>query len=104
MRGRTPTRAERLHMDLVRGLGCIACRQQTGQRTPRERTAIHHCDGKTKEGCHYKTLPLCFDHHQGGASEGQFVSRHPWKARFETEYGTEKELLEQTRLELEYPF
>jgi hypothetical protein len=56
---------------------------------------IHHVVGKTKEEAHMKVLPLCFDHHRGGKNVEPVISRHPWKKRFETAYGTEQELLEQ---------
>ena len=40
-----------------------------------------------------KTLIKSYEHHRGGRGE-EPISRHPWKRRFEKEYGTEKELLE----------
>lgn len=36
MKGRTPTKAEQEHMDKVRDLGCIICRQQGKGRRPCE--------------------------------------------------------------------
>ena len=49
MKGRTPTRAEKEHMDRVRDLGCIICRQQGKGRRPCE---IQHVYGKTKKDAH----------------------------------------------------
>jgi hypothetical protein len=92
MKGRNPTADEKRHMAKVAALGCIVCWNENGVNTP---AAIHHIDGKTKKGSHFKVLPLCFEHHQGGCGEGRFISRHPWKKRFEKAYGTEQELLEQ---------
>jgi hypothetical protein len=94
-----PTKAEQSHMDAVRALGCIVC-MKDGYRD----AAIHHTDGKTKPGAHLKVLPLCYEHHQGGADKGQFISRHPYKARFESAYGTEAELLARVADILEFPF
>ncbi|MEE4247361.1 MAG: Ref family recombination enhancement nuclease [Kangiellaceae bacterium] len=93
MKGRNPTKAEKTHMDAVRALGCIVCRIEYGGYRD---AAIHHCDGKTKPGAHMKVLPLCYEHHQGGSDSPPFISRHPYKARFEAAYGTEAELMERT--------
>ena len=89
MKGRTPTKAEKEHMDRVRDLGCIICRQQGKGRRPCE---IHHVYGKTKKDAHFKVLPLCFEHHRMG-SDKEPISRHPYKARFVATYGTEESLL-----------
>ena len=91
MRGRTPTKSEQAHMDRVRELGCIVCLNE-GKHTP---PAIHHIEGKTKEGAHYKTIGLCYYHHQEGSDCEAYTSRHDFKARFENRYGTEQELLAQ---------
>lgn len=94
MKGRTPTAAEREWMDSVAQLGCIACKS-IGIATPQ--VSLHHIAGRTKEGAHFKTIPLCYLHHQGGDSRGSFVSVHPWKNRFEQTFGTQEELLELCR-------
>ena len=90
MKGRNPTKAEQKHMDRVRELGCIVCYLHFGIRKNCE---IHHVKGKTKEGAHYKVLPLCFEHHRMG-SDKEPISRHPYKKRFEQAYGSEQELLQ----------
>ena len=76
-------------------LGCIVCLIHLEVFTP---TAIHHIDGKTKPGCHQKTIGLCGGHHQ--IPDGQaklWISRHgDGRAAFEEAYGTEQELLEKT--------
>jgi len=89
MKGRRPTAEEKDHMDRVRELGCVICRQQGKGRRPCE---IHHVYGKTKPGAHFYVLPLCFEHHRMGSGK-EPISRHPYKARFEQTYGTEEELL-----------
>ena len=90
MKGRTPTASELKHMSRVSELGCIACYKMGFKFVPCE---IHHTEGKTKKDAHFKVLPLCYEHHRKGTEENP-TSRHPWKKRFEKEYGTEKELLE----------
>lgn len=69
---------------------CIVCHLQHGTRAPAE---IHHLkDGDRRIG-HLHSIGLCTAHHRGGAGSGPFISRHPWKARFEAAYGAELELL-----------
>ncbi len=80
-------------MDKVRELGCIVCLND-GDHTP---PAIHHTDGKTKPGAHYKTIGLCFFHHQEGSDCEDFTSIHPHKSVFELRYGTQDKLLEQVK-------
>lgn len=62
--GTTRTRAEVELHDKMASLGCICCIKQ-GLILPFSGSAvsIHHFDGRTKEGCHKKTLPLCAWHH-----------------------------------------
>lgn len=79
-------------MDRAGQVGCLAC-HQLGIHQPE--VSLHHIDGRTKEGAHFKTIPLCYAHHQGGDSRGNFVSVHPWKRRFEEMFGTQQELLEE---------
>ena len=94
LKGRTATMAERDHMRRVRELGCIICRKQGLGFVQAE---IHHTEGKTKQGSLMKVLPLCFDHHRAGhdGDKSNFISRHPYKKRFETKYGLESDLLNQ---------
>ena len=93
-----PTPAERAWMDKVAAAGCIVCLEQTGVATSAE---IHHLKSGDRRMGHLFTLPLCFWHHRGGDKEGPYISRHPWKVRFEQAYGTELELLERLRLLIE---
>ena len=90
MKGRTPTADEKRWMDEVAQLGCISCKK-LGVHQPE--ISIHHIRGRTREGAHFETLPLCYLHHQGGDKDGQFISVHPWKRRFEEMFGTQRELL-----------
>lgn len=90
MKGRTPTKSEKHLHNQIAALGCIACRKD-GIFT--EMVSIHHIDGRTKPDAHKKVLPLCAGHHQDGTGAAGLIAVHPWKARFETKYGTQSELL-----------
>lgn len=81
------------YLSRVQAIGCIVCKLEYFCYTPAE---IHHIIEGGKRKGHRFVLPLCVPHHRGN-SDGdthQFVSRHPYKARFETAYGTESELRE----------
>lgn len=93
---RAPTAEERAWMDWIVGYGCVACRMDgLGFRPP----AVHHILRGGRRIGHLHTLPLCDPgHHQNGQQFGM-VSRHPWKARFEQQYGTEDHLLRKLRAE-----
>lgn len=101
MKGRAPTKADIKRFELIQSMGCIVCILFYGAPTPCE---IHHTNGKTKEGAHQLTIGLCPGHHRHGSDKPPFISRHPYKARFEAAYGTEAELLVETNERLEYPF
>lgn len=73
---------------------CIVCWLQFGVRTEAE---IHHMKAGDRRMGHLYTLGLCKPHHRGGDGSGPFISRHPWKRRFELNFGTELELLEHQR-------
>lgn len=91
MKGRNPTAAEkRLHSRLA-ALGCIACRID-GHHNPV--VSIHHIDGRTKPGAHSRVLPLCAGHHQDGYGAPGLIAVHPYKARFEKQYGRQDDLLD----------
>ncbi|MCY1561388.1 Recombination enhancement, RecA-dependent nuclease [compost metagenome] len=74
---------------LVHGVGCIACRVDSGDFN--DFCSIHHIDGRSKPHAHWNVLPLCGAHHQTG---GEGVSFHHNKARFEARFGKQRELLE----------
>ena len=89
---RALTKADRERGDKMRELGCIVCLDYDIYTPP----AIHHIDGKTKEGCHNLTIPLCEKHHQHKDNESpqRWVSRHgDGKAAFVNSYGSEYALL-----------
>lgn len=93
---RSYTKADKERGVKLRDLGCIVCLLEGLGETP---PAIHHIDGKTKPGCHQKTLGLCKNHHQIKDNEKpqRWISRHgDGRHAFEEAYGDEYWLLEQT--------
>lgn len=91
------TKAERDHMGAVAALGCVVCRNLGFGETPAE---VHHIGNGTlgKKASNFETIPLCEVHHRNG---GHGVAVHAGRKTFEARYGTERELLEQTRRELD---
>lgn len=101
LKGRTPTAAERIVMDALGKLPCIACLQH-GKESPL--ISLHHIDGRTKPGAHMLQLPLCDPHHQH-AAPAHVRAEFPWlvpvhadgitggKAEFYRYNGTEQELM-----------
>jgi hypothetical protein len=87
------------HMARVALVGCIVClkRLLLGY-VPAE---VHHILKSGRRISHRHTIGLCTPHHRGGMNTEEIVSRHPWKREFEKRYGTESELLELTREELD---
>lgn len=91
MKGRAPTAAEQVFMDAVAKIGCLPCRKDGRENL---HVSIHHIDGRTKEGSHFKVLALCAPHHQQDNSDPLHrISVHGAKKPFEAEYGTQYELL-----------
>lgn len=90
-----PTKAERAWMDAIVELGCIACLLDGYSPRP---TAVHHMLSGGRRIGHLSTIGLCDPgHHQNGLHIG-LTCRHPWKAAFEAQYGTEANLLALLRL------
>lgn len=87
MKGRTVTAEQKRFHDALAGLGCIACRKDGVINT---HVSIHHIDGRTKLNAHWLVLPVCSSHHQ---DDGTKTAIHPYKARFEAQYGDQYELL-----------
>lgn len=89
-----PTAAEAAWMDAAQAFGCIVCWLHFQAKTPAE---IHHLKQGDRRMGHLFSIGLCADHHRGGQKEGAFISRHPWKRRFEAAYGLEDDLLSSLR-------
>ena len=90
-------KADRAHLSLVAQLGCIVCRNQGYGESPAE---IHHIRsgmGLAKRAEHTDSIPLCPGHHRTG---GYGVAFHAGKKAWEAKFGTERELLEQTKREV----
>lgn len=86
---RAKTKSDRIWLDAVGEYGCVVCRNEFGIFSP---CSPHHMDGRTKEGCHKKTIGLCGVHHQTGGEGVAFhaTGRKTWNAK----YGTEQSHLE----------
>ncbi|MBS6033985.1 MAG: recombinase [Pantoea sp.] len=101
LKGRTPTAAERVVMDALGKLPCIACLQHGKESLL---ISLHHIEGRTKTGAHFLQLPLCDPHHQH-AAPAKIRAEFPWlvpvhadgitggKAEFSRHNGTEQELM-----------
>jgi len=88
MKGRTVSVEQKRFHTRLASLGCVACRAHGRINTY---VSVHHIDGRTKPDAHWLVLPLCASHHQDDGSG--VIAVHPWKARFETEYGKQRDLL-----------
>lgn len=83
-------------MGSVADLGCVVCRNLGYGPTPAE---LHHprfLAGAGQKSSDLDVLPLCPNHHRLG---GYGVAYHAGPEEWERRYGTEEQLLEQTRLE-----
>lgn len=92
MKGKNPSATQKVYWYVLASqVGCIACYIATGDRN--HMVSIHHVDGRTKPKAHWLVLPLCAGHHQDGTGEPGLIAVHPWKRRFEQEYGSQEELI-----------
>jgi len=90
------TKSEKLHLNKVAALGCIACYHQGTPGTPCE---IHHPRAGTglgRRASHFDVIGLCPAHHRGTAGLS-VPSIHGSKNAFIELFGTEAELLELTK-------
>lgn len=83
--------AEMRHLDAVAALPCIVCVNEGLGDTP---ALVHHVRAGHRRRNHFEVIPLCPTHHQYG---GLGVAIHAGRKSFEARYGTEAELLAQTR-------
>lgn len=86
------TKAEKLHMSRVAALGCRVCCNEFGLHSEAE---CHHIGNGTmgKRSSHREAIALCPMHHRLG---GIGVAIHAGRKSFESNFGTERELLAQT--------
>mgnify|MGYP003143239513 FL=1 len=98
VKGKSPRKAEKEWMDKICQVGCIVCWKEMDVYSPAE--PHHIVSGSLNprgRKDHMLTIPLCPAHHRFNLNNDQCVSRHYYKAEFEKRYGTEAELLEQTK-------
>jgi len=91
------TKAEREHMGIVAGLHCIVCRNLRLGESPAEVHHVRFLAGGGQRSGNLDTIPLCPRHHRIG---GYGVAYHAGPEEWERRYGTEAELLEQTKAEI----
>lgn len=89
-------KTEREYMGFVAGLCCIVCRNLGFGDSPAEVHHVRFLAGGGQRSAHTDTIPLCPMHHREG---GYGVAFHAGPAEFQRRYGTEAELLAQTRIE-----
>lgn len=85
-------KADRLYLNSVQALGCMACRKLGHLDTP---AVIHHVrmgQGMGQRASNREVIPLCpWHHNMGGHGEAIHAGQKTWEKRF----GTEEELLKQ---------
>jgi hypothetical protein len=99
VKGITRTAAEVELHDKVAQLGCICCRIDGFEQMW---VSIHHCNGRTKPGCHQDVLPLCSAHHV--KEHPDVLARHGNKSAWEAKYGKEYDLVDQIMREIGHPY
>jgi hypothetical protein len=99
LKGITRTEAEvKLH-DKVAQLGCICCRIDGFEQLW---VSIHHCNGRTRPGCHEDVLPLCSAHHV--KEDPDILAVHGDKRAWVAKYGKEIDLVEKIMYEIGHPY
>ena len=86
-------REDREYLDRVASLGCCVCSNNGHLDSPAE---IHHIGNGTmgKRANNREVIPLCHIHHRTGNNG---IAVHAGRKSFEANFGTEQELLAQTR-------
>lgn len=85
------------HLARVAQLECIVCKNQELKQL--FRTEVHHLIGMGlgKKASDLFTIPLCSFHHRLG-NKGEAI--HSGKQSFEKKFGTQQNLLEQTKKDI----
>jgi hypothetical protein len=89
-------KAEREHMGVVAGLFCVVCRNMRLGESPAEVHHVRYLAGGGQRSGNLDTIPLCPLHHRLG---GWGIAYHAGPEEFERRYGTEADLLAQTKRE-----
>lgn len=87
-------KAEREHMGIVAGLCCVVCRNLGYGESPAEVHHVRFLAGGGQRSGNLETIPLCPQHHRLG---GYGVAIHAGQAEWESRYGSEADLLNQTK-------
>jgi len=95
-RPRAP-KVEREYMGSVAALGCVVCRNLGYGISPAEVHHVRYLAGGGQRSGNLDTIPLCPWHHRLG---GHGVAFHAGPKTFEENYGSEEDLLNQTRADL----
>lgn len=90
-------KAEREHMGRVAMLSCVVCRNEGLGESPAEVHHVRYLAGAGQRSSNLDTLPLCALHHRLG---GSGVAFHAGPEVWQKRYGTEAELLAQTKREM----
>lgn len=92
------SKAEKVWKRDVASLGCVACRNTMRGESPAELHHIRTGVGKAQRASDFQVIPLCVAHHRTG---GHGVAFHAGPKTWQEQYGTELELLEQTKRDVE---
>jgi hypothetical protein len=84
---KSKTKAEKEHLNLVASHGCMVCDSPV--------VCVHHIRESGEPRDHYKTIPLCPDHHQGYSG-----IHYLGKKEFYKRFGHEMDMLEKLRNEI----
>lgn len=97
-RSRKPTRpkAVKEHMSRVAELSCVVCRNEGLGNSPAELHHPRYLAGAGQKADDMDVIPLCPTHHRLG---GYGIAYHAGPEEWERRYGTEAELLAQTKRE-----
>jgi len=85
MKTKPMNKSERRRMEIVKQIGCMACRQDGHDPAP---SHAHHITICGQRVGHTATYGLCDPHHVGND-----MSIHKTKRKFNERYGTDGELL-----------
>lgn len=74
---KTKTKDEKSHLNWVASQGCMICGGEA---------CVHHIRILGEPRDHKKTIPLCYDHHQG-PNGIHHLGKHAWRKKYGHELG-----------------
>ena len=95
---------EKAYMSAVAALGCWACRKDGIYDTPAQLHHVRGGVGMSQRSSHMHVVPLCPQHHTGVGMPLSFISIHGNQKKFHEKYGSDAELSEDVRAEVELEF